>query len=64
MELKSIMEKFAESSWDLIADPAKKWLDGNIDKNELKAAIKIADDECGTCGCELDHLYKRALELL
>ena len=30
----------------------------------LVSAIKQADKECGTCGCELDPLYKRALELL
>ena len=53
-ELKSIMEKFAASDWDLIAVPAQP----------LVSAIKQADKECGNCGCELDPLYKRALELL
>ena len=63
-ELKSIMEKFAASDWDLIADPEQQWLDGEADKNALVSAIKQADKECGNCGCELDPLYKRALELL
>ena len=63
-ELKSIMEKFAASDWDLIAVPAQQWLDGEADKNALVSAIKQADKECGNCGYELDPLYKRALELL
>ena len=61
-ELKFIMEKFAASDWDLIAVPAQQWLDGKVDKNAL--AVKQADKECGNCGCELDPLYKRALELM
>ncbi|MFQ7310475.1 MAG: hypothetical protein ACLROL_01300 [Sellimonas sp.] len=63
-ELKSIMQKFVASGWDLIAIPAQQWLDGNSDKESLISAIKQADEECGSCGCELDPLYKRALELL
>ena len=63
-ELKSIMEKFAASDWDLIAVPAQQWLDGEADKNALVSAIKQADKECRHCGCELDPLHKRALELL
>lgn len=34
------------------------------DKDTLIASIKQADRECGSCGCELDPLYKRALVLL
>lgn len=63
-ELKSIMEKFVASGWDLIAVPAQQWLDGKADRDTLVTAIKQADIECGSCGCELDPLYKRALELL
>jgi len=63
-ELKGIMQKFVESDWDLIAIPSGKWLDGNGNKEELISAIKQADKECGSCGCELDSLYKRALDLL
>lgn len=63
-ELKSIMEKFVASGWNLIAVPAQQWLDGKADKDTLVTAIKQADIECGSCGCELDPLYKRALELL
>lgn len=62
--LKEIMEKFVESGWDLISVPAKKWLDGTTDREELLVAIKQADKECGSCGCELDLLYKKALKLL
>ena len=63
-ELKSIMEKFATSGWDLISIPAQEWLDGESNKVSLISAIKQADKECGSCGCDLDPLYKRALELL
>ena len=63
-ELKTIMQKFVASGWDLIAIPAQQWLDGKADKESLISAIKQADEECGSCGCELDPLYKRALELL
>ena len=44
--------------------PAQQWLDGKADKETLVSAIKQADEECGSCGCELDPLYKRALELI
>lgn len=49
---------------DNFAVPAQQWLDGEADKNALVSAIKQADKECGNCGCELDPLYKRVLELL
>jgi len=63
-ELKSIMEKFAASGWDLISVPAQQWLDGKFDREAFISAVKQADRECGSCGCEMDPLYKRALELL
>ena len=63
-ELKTIMEKFAASGWDLISVSAQQWLDGKADKDTLVSAIRQADKECGSCGCDLDPLYKRALELL
>ena len=63
-ELKMIMEKFVASGWDLIAVPAQQWLDKKADKETLVAAIRQADQECGSCGCDLDPLYKRALELI
>lgn len=63
-ELRDIMEKFAGSGWDLIAVPARQWLEGKSDRDALVSAIRQADKECGSCGCELDPLYKRALELL
>ena len=63
-ELKIIMEKFAASGWDLISVPAEAWLSGDFDRGAVIAAVRQADAECGTCGCELDPLYKRALELL
>ena len=43
-ELKSIMEKFVASGWDLLAVPAQQWLDGEADKNALVSAIKQADN--------------------
>lgn len=63
-ELKEIIMKFSESGWDLIEVPSKAFLSGSNDKDSLVTAIKQADQECGSCGCEFDPLYKRALELL
>lgn len=63
-ELKTIMEKFAASGWDLISVSAQQWLDGKADKDTLVSVIKQADRECGSCGCNLDPLYKRVLELV
>ena len=63
-ELKVILEKFAQCGWDLIDGPSKAYLDGTGDRDALIAAVKEADAQCGSCGCELDPLYKRALELL
>lgn len=63
-ELKSIMEKFAESGWGLISIPAQEWLNGKADKGALISAIQKADKTCGNCGSGFDSLYKRALELL
>ncbi|MCL1914949.1 MAG: hypothetical protein FWG10_14050 [Eubacteriaceae bacterium] len=66
-ELVGIIEKFAESGWDLIDQPSKKWLEANGEastKEPLLEAVKQADIECGSCGCEYDALYKRAIELL
>ena len=60
-ELKTIMQKFVASGWDLIAIPAQQWLDGKSDKESLISAIKQADEECGSCGCELDPLYKKSV---
>lgn len=63
-ELKIIMEKFAASGWDVIDGPAKQWLAGTADRDVLIQAIQEADAVCGSCGCEFDPLYKRALALL
>ena len=67
VELIKIIEKFSESGWDLIDVPSKIWLADNKSSNataELIEAVEQADKECGSCGCEFDPLYKRALELL
>lgn len=62
--LKQILEKFAESGWDLIEVPSREYLDGTGSKEDLVIAIKQADEECGSCGCEFDPLYKKALVIL
>ena len=62
-ELSQILTKFAESGWDLIDGPSKAWLEGRGDFNKLIEAINEADNSCGSCGCEFDPLYKRALAL-
>ncbi|MGI6561518.1 MAG: hypothetical protein ACOX3Q_03020 [Clostridia bacterium] len=63
-ELVRILSKFAESGWDPISIPSKAWLDGKGDEKELLAAIEEADKECGSCGCEFDPLYKKAIAIL
>ena len=66
-ELVRIVEEFAESGWDLIDAPSKKWLaskESGDATNELRKAIEQADHSCGNCGCEFDPLYKKVLELL
>lgn len=63
-ELIKILEKFAQSGWDLIDAPAKTYLLNQSNKLELVAAIQNADALCGSCGCEFDPLYKKALEIL
>lgn len=62
-ELRDIMQKFADSGWDLIAEPAKAWLRGKGDAAALTQAIEQADRECGSCGCAFDPLYKKALSM-
>lgn len=70
-ELITIIKKFADSGWDLICEPSMAWLNANNDElvsktitADLIAAVEKADIECGSCGCEFDPLYKRALILL
>lgn len=62
-ELREIITKFSESGWDLIDAPSKRWLAGAGNMDELIAAVEQADEECGSCGCEMDPLYKRFLAL-
>ena len=70
-ELVKIVTKFSESGWDVIDIPSKTWLSAfnesgmnNDFTKDLEKAIEKADKECGSCGCEFDSLYKKALELL
>ena len=66
-ELVKIVEKFTESGWDVIDGPSKKWLAANGSADaaaELLKAVEQADKDCGSCGCEFDPLYKKAIELL
>lgn len=62
-EIGAILTKFAESGWDLIAEPAAAFLAGAGDRDALIAAVRQADTECGSCGCKYDALYKRFLAL-
>lgn len=62
-EFTSLIEQFADSGWDLISEPAKAWLAGRESTEALLQAVEEADMECGSCGCDLDPLYKRCLEL-
>jgi hypothetical protein len=62
--IQEIITKFAESGWSLIDKPSKAWLDDKKGNEKLFSIIEQADKECGSCGCEFDPLYKKALELL
>lgn len=62
-KLVQILDKFSESGWDLIAVPSKAYLEGNLEGKDLITAIEQADEQCGSCGCELDELYKQALSM-
>ena len=53
-ELVALVEKFAESGWDLIGEPAKAWLAAYSSGRDLNAAAEVllkpsnsADVECG-----------------
>ena len=70
-ELIEIITKFSESGWDVIDVPSKAWLkakdENSLSENttiDLIEAIKKADEACGSCGCEFDPLYKKALSFL
>ena len=66
-ELVDIVTKFTESGWDVIDGPSRAWLSNRDDaaaQSALVAAVKQADGECGSCGCEFDPLYKLALAIL
>lgn len=63
-ELKTILVKFSECGWDLIDSASREYLGGADNKAALIEAVKAADEQCGSCGCEFDPLYKRALVLL
>ena len=69
-KLTEIIKTFADSEYELIAAPAKAWLevmdDGEASKEasaKLIAALEQAEKECGSCGCEFDPLYKKALAM-
>ena len=62
-ELRSILKRFADSGWELISVPADAYLCGESVKDELIAAVEQANEECGSCGCEYDAMYRRFLEL-
>lgn len=63
-ELREILEKFADCGWELIDGVSKDFLAGKDNREALIRAITEADEQCGSCGCEFDSLYKKALELL
>lgn len=63
-ELAKILRQFIASRWGLIAIPSEGYLSGKQPRQELASAIEQAREQCGSCGCELDPLYDRALALL
>lgn len=63
-ELDRILARFAASGWDLIAVPARQRLDGNCERETPLPVIRQTEQACGSCGCDLDPLYRRTLKLL
>lgn len=63
-ELREILVKFSTCGWDLIDSVSEQYLNEENNKSELISAVEQANEQCGSCGCEFDPLYKRALELL
>ena len=63
-DLKQLLQRFADCGWELIALPSRAYLAGEGNTGTLRAALEQAQQECGSCGCELDPLYPRALALL
>ena len=63
-ELREILVKFSTCGWDLIDSVSEQYLNEENNISELISAIEQANEQCGSCGCEFDPLYKRALELL
>jgi hypothetical protein len=45
VELRGIVKRFAQSGWDLIAQPAKEYLDGADCREELVEAVRQADED-------------------
>ena len=64
LELTNIVKRFADSGWTLLAVPAANYLKDKNTSDQLITAVKEADKQCGTCGCDFDPLYKRFLELV
>lgn len=62
--LRSILSWFAQACWPLIATASRDYLDGKIDKAALLEAMKEADQQCGSCGCEFDALYKKVITII
>ncbi len=68
--LTEIIKKFAESGYDVINGASQAWLaakdSGENSKAaaaDLEAALLKANEECGSCGCEFDALYREALAM-
>ena len=69
-KLAEIVRKLADSDYALVSEPAKLWLasmddaeGSKVASKALTAALEQAVKECGSCGCELDALYKKALAM-
>lgn len=62
--LRTILEKFSASGWDLIDEPSRKYLSGENNTLELLNALCRANEKCGDCGCAFDPLYPEAIALL
>jgi len=66
--VKFFTENESPAEWGLM-DAAGEWLAGKDDaqlsraaSEKLRKAVRIADKECGSCGCDYDEKYKYIIE--
>ncbi len=58
-----LLKAFAQSGWEQLETPARRYLLEGSGLQELVKAVEGAVETCGTCGCHLDRIYPQFLAL-